>query len=314
MDINMKKEKKNKNLDRVLSQLEKNYAVQKGSDIIIEPKIRTGIYPLDYVFDGGISQIVGGHIIEFFGGESSGKTTFAKLVIKKYQELGKVCAFINAENSYDPNWASVLGVDNEKIIIVKPTNLTLEQTGDLIIDLIGKVDLIVVDSISAIVAEEELGTSLSDKAYAPQAKVNSPMCRKINERRSRSNTTIIFINQLREKVGQRYGNPETTSGGRALKHLYDTRIRFRPGKPITHGSGEKLETIGFIIQLWAKKNKKGKPLRKAEINFYLDGTLENQICLFFSAIKYGVIQLSGKTYTYKDKKVVGKDNLLNVLI
>ncbi len=300
-----------KNLNRLLTRLEKNYSVQKGSDIVIEPKIRTGIYGIDYCLDGGFSQNKGGHIAEFFGGESSGKTTFCKKIIAKYQSLDKTCVFINAEKSYDPEWAEILGVDNEKLLVVNPS--TLEETGDLIIELIGEVDLIVIDSISAIIAEEEIEESLSKKTYAPQAKVNSPMCRKINKNRSKGNTTIIFINQLREKVGQIYGNPETTSGGRALKHLYDTRIRFKTAKPIRVGSGEKQETIGTEINLWTKKNKKGKPLRKAILDFYFNGEIDNKKSLFYGALKYGVVELSGKTYTYKDKKVVGKDNFIKEL-
>jgi len=301
----------NKKLDKYLTELEKNYSVRKGKDIIIEPKIRTGIYPLDYVLDGGFSQYSGGHMCEFYGGESSGKTTFALKVIARYQELGKICVFINAESSYDPKWATINGVNNDEILVIKPD--TLEESGECLLELIPKVDLVVIDSITALVPKAELDRDLTEKTMASQASVNSPMCRKINRIRGQYKTTVIFINQMREKVGVMYGNPETTSGGRALKHLYDSRVRFKTGKPIDIGSGDKKERIGMEINLFGKKNKKGKAYRKGVIDFYITGEIDNKTCLFFSAIKYGIIGLSGKTYTYKKKKAVGKDNAIEML-
>lgn len=298
---------KNDKLNKLLNSLEKKYKVQKGSDIIIEPKIKTGLYPLDYCLDGGISQYSGGHMIEFFGGESSGKTTFALKIVARYQKLGKVCAFINAESSYDPKWAKILGVSNDELLIITPN--TLEEAGECLLELIPKVDLIVIDSIVALVPEAELDRDLSEKTMASQASVNSPMCRKINRIRNRYKTTVIFINQLREKVGIMYGNPEHTAGGRALKHLYDSRIQFRTGKPID----VKKERIGMEINIFGKKNKKGKAYRRGIIDFYITGEIDNKKCLFFSAIKYKIIELAGKTYTYNKKKAVGKDNFMKLL-
>jgi len=302
---------KNEKLNKLLSSLEKKYKTQKGSDIIIEPKIRTGIYPLDYVLDGGFSQYSGGHMCEFYGGESSGKTTFALKVIARYQELGKTCAFINAESSYDPKWATTNGVDNDNILVIKPD--TLEEAGGCLLELIPKVDLIVIDSIVALVPEEEKDRDLVDKTMASQAKVNAPLCRKINRIRNNSKTTVIFINQLREKVGVMYGNPEHTAGGRALKHLYDSRIQFKAGKPIDIGSGDKKERIGMEINIFAKKNKKGRAYRRGVIDFFITGEIDNKKCLFFSALKYSVIELSGKTYTYGKKRAVGKDAFMKLL-
>lgn len=302
---------KNEKLNKLLNSLEKNYKVQKGSDIIVEPKIRTGVYPLDYCLDGGISQYSGGHMIEFYGGESSGKTTFALKVIARYQKLGKVCAFINAESSYDPQWAKTLGVDNDNLLIIIPD--TLEEAGECLLEMIPKVDLIVIDSIVALVPEAEIDRDLTEKTMASQASVNSPMCRKINRIRNQYKTTVIFINQLREKVGVMYGNPEHTAGGRALKHLYDSRVQFRAGKPIDVGSGDKKERIGMEINIFAKKNKKGRAYRRGVIDFFITGEIDNKKCLFFSALKYSVIELSGKTYTYNKKKAVGKDNFIKLL-
>ena len=140
------------------------------------------------------------------------------------------------------------------------------------------------------------------------------MCRKINKVRNDYKTTIIFINQLREKVGVMYGNPEHTPGGRALKHLYDTRIQFRAGKPMDIGSGDKKERVGMEINLFGKKNKKGTAFRRAVIDFYTNGQVDNKKSIFFAGVKYNVINLTGKTYTYKDIKAVGKDNMIKAFI
>lgn len=305
------KQDSNKKLNSLLNDLEKNYSVQKASNIEVEPKVRTGIYGLDYVLSGGISQAYGGHKIEFYGGESSGKTTFALHVIKEYQKLGKTCVFINAENSYDPDWAEIIGLNNENLIVVKPASL--EEAGNLLIDLITKADLIVIDSITALVPEEEIDRDLTEKTMASQAKVNSPMCRKINKIIANYKATIIFINQIREKVGILYGNPEITAGGHALKHLYDSRIQFKLGKPIDMGSGDTKERIGTEINLFCQKNKKGIPCKKAVIDFFFNGTIDNNKTVFFSGIKTGAIKLEGKTYTFEDKKAVGQEAFQKLL-
>jgi len=300
--------KKNPKLENLLKKYEKGYTVQKGSEIVVEPKIRTKIFGFDYVLDGGISQQVGGHKIEIYGEESSGKTAIALMTIGQYQKLGKVCAFINAENSYDPEWAQILGVKNEDLLVVTPD--TLENAGNLLIEMVADVDLIVIDSIIALVPEAEVGRDLADKTMASQASVNAPMCRKLNRKIAKYKTTIIFINQLREKVGQRYGNPETTSGGRALRHFYDTRIRFKQGKPIDVGSGDKKERIGFEIDVWTKKNKKGKPYKRAVMDFYFTGELDNKKSLLFSAVKYGIIERAGAWYTYGEIREQGQEKLV----
>jgi len=133
----MKKEKNDK-LDKLLSSLKNDFNIKKASDIVEEEKIRTGIYALDYVLSGGLSQCDGGHRLEFFGAESTGKTTFALHIIKKYQELGKVCVFIDAENSYDKEWAEICGVDNDNILIINPKSL--EEAGNLYVKLIPESD------------------------------------------------------------------------------------------------------------------------------------------------------------------------------
>lgn len=308
-----KKPVENNDFNRLMKEYEGKYNAKPASNIVILPKIRTGIYALDYILDGGIAQCEGGHKIEFYGRESSGKTTLALKVVARYQELGKTCVYINAENSYDPTWAEINGVNNEKLLVVKPD--TLEQAGDMLIDLIPKVDLIVIDSIVALIPAEEVEGSLEDKHMASQAKVNAPLCRRINSVYKDFKTTIIFINQIREKVGVMYGNPETTSGGKALKHLYDSRVEIKSGEPIqiTVPGSDKKERIGNEINIINRKNKKGVPFRQAVVDFYATGAFDNRKSLVYAGMKFMVIKFAGKTYEYKDIKAVGKEAFLEKL-
>ena len=296
-----------KRIDRLISKYEQDYCVKRGSDIVTDPKTRT-VYPIDYIIDGGISQSLGGHKLEFFGAESSGKTSFSYMIMGQYQKQEKICAYINAENSYDIGWASVMGVDPSKLIVITPE--TLEQAGDVLLELVKEVDLVVIDSIVALVPEEEIEKSLSDKTMASQAKVISPLCRKLNQALADKKAAIIFINQMREKVGVMYGSPETTSGGRALKHLYDTRVLFKLGQPIYEGTGDNKEQIGVEIKIHCKKNKKGKPQRTTVVDFYYSGKIDTKKCLFFAALKSCVISLEGQSYTFKEHTVRGKDNFI----
>ncbi len=533
--------KKKKNIDKLIDKYEKRYFAQKGANIEVKPKIRTGIFSLDYVLDGGISQDLGGHMIEFYGGESSGKSTVSLKIISQYQKLGKDCVYIDAENSYDPVYADILGVDNENILVLKPS--TLEDAGDVLLELMGEVDLIVIDSITALVPNSEVGRDLENKTMGAQASVNSVLCRKLNRVRNKTATSIIFINQLREKVGQMFGSPLTTSGGRcfdtetrvvtkdgykgldgirvgdlvptlnlktgkveykpivdvfeydyngqmirfinkhrnikflftpnhkclvkkyhngktkyphykiieakkqrktypfpvcfssknedldisseklikegpslpdwifklsdnqvktlieslkhkptliknknkewikklhllmathniasykhyesngeynirlktndyihfksgfenykgkvwdiqvqdnplhfierngciiathnSLKHLYDTRVYFKQGKPIDVGSGDNKERIGFHMDMWCKKNKKGKPYKRMVVKYYFNGHLEEKMNLLIAAIRFGVIEKGGSWYEYGDIKIQGKENLFD---
>jgi recombination protein RecA len=299
--------------DLQMKELERKYSMKPASDIVIEPKIRIDdVYAFNYVSDGGVCQAEGGHKIELYGPESSGKTTMAMRIVAKFQKLGKSTIWINAENSLDSTWAMMNGVDTEKLMVTKPD--TLEQAGDMIVDMLGKVDLIVIDSITMLLPAEELeGTLEENKHYASQAKVNSPFCRKLNQAYKDFKTVIIFINQVREKVGITYGNPQTTSGGKALKHLYDLRIEVRKGKKIEVGTNENKEVIGHEINFKCEKNKKGKAYRTAVVDFYSTAEFDNRKSLLFAGIKYGVIQFSGKTYEYKNLKAVGQDAFKELL-
>ena len=286
----------------------KGYAVKLASEIIEDKKIKTAIFPLDYVLSGGISQCEGGHRIEFWGGESTGKTTFALKVIAQYQKLGKTCIFIDAEDSYDPTWGAMLGIDNSKLVVIKPTSL--EEFGDMVTVLIPQVDIIVIDSIVSLPSEVEMDRDTNQPTMAIGARVNALITRKIYNVLGDKNTTLIFINQMREKVGVMYGSPLTSGGGRALKHMYNTRIEFRLGKPIDEGTGDNKERIGYEINLRCIKNKRGKPFKQAQVNLYFDGTIDNNKALFYAGLKYTIIEKTGSSYIYKDTKIVGKDTFI----
>ena len=290
------------------------YVLKMASEIKTGSKIRTGVFALDYVLDGGIYQGEGGHRIELYGRENSGKTTFTLAIIKKFQELGKSCVFLNGEQSYDVDWAEVNGVDNKKLLIAEPDNL--EQAGDMLTDFIGKYDLICMDSIPAIVTQEEQEGGMEDKHYASQAKIYSPMMRKLYGATKSFSPTIIMINQLREKIGVAYGNPFTTPGGRALKHFYNSRIEFKIGQMIREevtDKSKKGDIIGMEVILNCTKNKRGKPHRVISLDFYMNGHIDNKKSLFFAGMKYGIIERKGNTYTFKDKSEVSQEKFMTLL-
>ena len=320
---NCKKEKPEakptSNLDAQLKQLENDFGMKKAKEIIINPKIRTGLYAVDYCLAGGIAQCEGGYKIGLYGKESSGKSTLALKMVARFQTLNKKCVWINAENNFDSQWAEINGIDTNKLLIAKPE--TLEKAGDLLISLIPKVDLIVVDSVVSLIPQSELEGSLEDKHYAGQAQIFAPLCRKINEAYKDYQTVIVFINQVREKVGIVFGNPETTPCGKALKHIYDAILEVRMGQAIEESVGDDTDEkkkkdkikIGNEVILVNKKNKKGVPFRTAIVDFYYTGNYDNRKSLLYAGIKHGLIKLEGKTYQYKDLKAVGKDSFIEKL-
>jgi len=297
------------NLNKKLSELEKNFGLTRSKDKEVKT-IRTGIYALDYVMDS-IKLVEGGHKIEFYGKESSGKTTFAKKVVAEYQRQGKICVWIVSE-SFHEDWAKKMGVDTDKLLKYYPKSV--EDACDKILEIIPHVDLIVLDSVASIIAESEIEKSMSEKSRAPQASAYSQFCRKLYKKMAHETTTLIFINQIRIVMGKLYGNPEDTPCGKALKFMYDTRIEFRAGKPIKVRIKGKDVAIGVETNLQGYKNKLGVAKRRAIVDFYYeDGRIDNNKSLFFGGLKYGIIELAGKTYSYGKKKAVGKDKFLKLL-
>lgn len=301
---------KDKNLDQKLTELEKNFGLKRASSHKEVETIKTGIYALDYTLDS-IKVIEGGHKIEFYGKESSGKTTFAKKIVARYQELGKTCVWIVSE-SFHEEWAKKMGVDTNKLLTYYPESV--EDAGEKILAIASKVDLIVLDSVASLIPDAELKGTLSDKTRGAQAKAYSEFCRKLYKTMAHETTTLLFINQIRIVMGKMFGNPEETPCGKALKFMYDTRIEFRTAKPIDVGTKEDKERIGTEISLLGFKNKLGTAKRKAVLDFYFkDGYIDNKKTLLFAGLKYSIIGLSGKTYTYKDKKAVGRANFKELL-
>jgi len=298
------------NLNDRLKELEKNFGLTKASKLKNYETIRTKVYGLDFVLDG-IKIIEGGHKLEFYGKESTGKTTFALKVVKRFQELDKVVVWIVSE-SFHKDWAEKMGVDTSQLLLYYPE--CVEDAGDKILAMIGKVDLIVLDSVASLIPESELNGSLSDKTRGAQAKAYSEFCRKLYSTIAHKTTTLLFINQIRIVMGKLYGNPEDTPCGKALKFMYDTRIEFRAGKPIDKGVGDKKERLGVELHVQGYKNKLGTAKRTAIIDFYFkDGRIDNSKSLLFAGLKYGVIELSGHTYTFGKKKAVGKEKFCNLL-
>jgi recombination protein RecA len=302
-----------KDLDKKLKDLEKNFGLKKASSQKEVETIRTGIYALDYVLDG-IKLCEGGHKIEFFGNESSGKTTFALKVVKRFQELGKTCVWIVSESFHD-EWAKQLGVDTDKLLLAYPESV--EDATETILGILNQADLVVIDSVASLIPEAEAEKTMHEQTRGLQAKAYSQFCRKLYQIMAHETTTLICINQIREKMGVIYGNPETTPCGRALKFMYDTRIEFRAGSAIENKIKEtekKFERIGMEINLFGKKNKLGKAHRRSVLDFYFkDGTVDTKKNLIFAGIKYSIIDFAGKTYKYKKKKAVGKAKFIKVL-
>jgi len=207
-----------KDLNDKLSQLEKNFGLKRASSQKNVEFIRTGIYSLDYVLDGGLQLVEGGHKIEFYGKESSGKTTFAQKVVAKYQKLDKVCVWVVSE-SFHKDWAKKLGVNTDKLLLSYPDSV--EDATETILKIVPEVDLIVVDSVASLIPEVEIEKSMHEQTRGVQAKAYSQFCRKLYKKILNQKVSLIFINQLREKMGVLYGNPEITPCGRALKHMYD---------------------------------------------------------------------------------------------
>lgn len=320
----MARKKDNSKVEVIQSSMkELGFKLKKASEIEVLDKIRTNIFALDYVIDGGLSQDEGGHRIEFYGAESSCKTTTALMLLSLYIANGKKALYIVNEGNYDSEWGSKLGIDNDKLDIAKPANL--EEAGDILCAAVPIYDIILYDSIPALASIHENEESLEEKNMAEQAKIYAPMTRKLYSAFAHSRCTIIFINQLREKVGIAYGSPFITPGGRALKHLYNTRVEFKSGDLICatrEGEDDKdkkkekkedKNVIGREIKLYCPKNKKGVPYRTSTMDFYNNGIIDNNKSLLYAGLKYGIIQQSGHTYIYDDKKAVGIDKFKELL-
>ena len=299
---------KDKALDAALSQIERAFGkgsimrLGQQSNIDIEA-ISTGSLGIDIAL--GIGGLPKGRIIEIFGPESSGKTTLALSVIAEAQKKGGTCAFIDAEHALDPSYAKKIGVDIDNLLISQPDagEQALEIADTLVRS--GAIDVLVVDSVAALVPKAELEGEMGDSHMGLQARLMSQALRKLTSTVSRSNTLIIFINQIRMKIGVMFGNPETTTGGNALKFYASVRIDIRR----TGSIKDKDDVIGSQTRVKIVKNKVAPPFKVVDFDIMYGEGISKTGELIDLGVKAGIIEKAGAWFSYKGDKIgQGREN------
>ena len=306
-------EKREEALKEAIKQIEKQFGkgaiMTLGEDQVSGVEaIPSGSISLDAAL--GIGGYPKGRIIEIFGPESSGKTTIALTAIASVQKAGGTAAFIDAEHALDPNYAKNIGVNIEDLLISQPD--TGEQGLNIATALVksGAVDIIVIDSVAALVPEAEINGDMGDSHVGLQARLMSQAMRMMSGAISQTNTLVIFINQLREKVGIMFGNPETTTGGRALKFYASVRIDVRKGDWIKNGS----DVIGAKTNLKIVKNKVASPFKSASVDIIFGKGISKYGELVDIAVENDLLTKSGAWFSYNGEKIAqGRDNAVKYL-
>ena len=308
-----KKLSKQDALTEALLQIEKQYgkgAIMKLGETANQKVdiIPTGCLTLDLAL--GIGGVPRGRVIEIYGPESSGKTTVSLHIIAEAQKMGGTAAFIDAEHALDPSYAEKLGVVLKDLYISQPDNG--EQALNICDMLVrsGGVDVVVVDSVAALTPKAEIDGEMGDSHVGLQARMMSQALRKLTSAINKSNTTVIFINQLRDKIGVIYGSPETTAGGKALKFYASVRLDVRKGEAIKDGAN----VIGNKTKIKVVKNKLAPPFKVAEFDIIYGKGISKTGCIVDLALQFGIIKKSGSWFAYNDEKIgQGKENTKSYL-
>jgi recombination protein RecA len=300
-------------LNAALAQIERQFG--KGSmmrlgerELVALPSISTGSLALDIAL--GIGGLPRGRVVEIYGPESSGKTTLTLQVIGEAQKAGGTCAFIDAEHAHDPNYAQSLGVDTDNLLVSQPD--TGEQALE-ICDMIvrsGAVDVVVIDSVAALTPKAEIEGEMGDSHMGLQARLMSQALRKMTGNIKQSNTLVIFINQIRMKIGVMFGSPETTTGGNALKFYSSVRLDIRRIGSIKEGD----EVVGNETRVKVVKNKVAPPFREAEFQILYGKGIYRMGEVLELGVKQGIVDKSGAWYSYGDERIgQGRKNATDYL-
>lgn len=291
-----------KSLDMAKAQIERQFGkgaiMRLGESTSVRlPSISTGALSLDIAL--GIGGVPRGRVVEIYGPESSGKTTLALHVVAEAQRNGGIAAFIDAEHALDPIYAKALGVDVDELLISQPdTGEQALEIADILIRS-GALDVVVIDSVAALVPRAEIEGEMGDTHVGLQARLMSQALRKLTANINRSQTTAVFINQLREKIGVMFGSPETTPGGRALKFYSSVRIDIRRIEAIKDGQ----ENVGNRVRAKVVKNKLAPPFRLAEFDIMFGEGISREGSLLDVAVEQGIVRKSGAWYSYDDDQL-----------